>query len=174
MVASNVKYTHVLVRANKMADSCARSFDANSVALRRSCFTKMHVFIQSFAALRRSIGLLGWFVNVWKKARWTHKHNQLLKPYSACMLTVKSTFHYALCKTAILHVKNVNLYYFMHIHAKCPTSVRVQSTGERGSFSQNTQASPLKSSQFTIRNGIEKALACQKTLTNRCAWIVAP
>ena len=36
-MAKPCKYAHVLTKVNKMADSCASNFDANSVALRRGC-----------------------------------------------------------------------------------------------------------------------------------------
>ena len=38
------KYAYALVRKNKMADSYASSFDVNSEALRRSCFTILTTF----------------------------------------------------------------------------------------------------------------------------------
>ena len=34
------KLAGALAKANKMADSCASNFNANSVALRRHCFAK--------------------------------------------------------------------------------------------------------------------------------------
>ena len=37
---------------------------------------KKHILIQSFAALRRSVGLLGQFITVWKnQTGHTHAHN---------------------------------------------------------------------------------------------------
>ena len=63
MAKPATKTARVLVKANKMADSCASNFNANSVALRRGCLQK-HLLIESFAVLRRSAGCLGRFVTV--------------------------------------------------------------------------------------------------------------
>ena len=52
--------------ASKMADRCASS-EFCSFA-KRLFYEKPHVLNQSIAALRRSVGLLGRFVTVWKKA----------------------------------------------------------------------------------------------------------
>ena len=45
---------------------------------KRLFYEKAHILNQLIAALRRSVGLLGRFVTVWKKANRTHKHTQLL------------------------------------------------------------------------------------------------
>ena len=57
--------------------------------MKRVFYEKLHVLIKYFAALRRSVGLLGQFVTVWKN--WTgHKHNQLLYPAAhACQRLIK-------------------------------------------------------------------------------------
>ena len=56
----------------------ASGFDENSVALQRGCFTrKKQVLNQLIAALRRSVGLLGQFVTVWKN-QTGHPPTQLL------------------------------------------------------------------------------------------------
>ena len=54
-----LKHAHALARANKMAGSCASSFNANSVALQRGCFTRKtryNSIICSTEAIRRSFG----------------------------------------------------------------------------------------------------------------------
>ena len=51
VVESNVtclEYTRVIASAAKMADRCASSFEANSVALQRGCFTKNALFNSIF------------------------------------------------------------------------------------------------------------------------------
>ena len=54
---STKKCNYVLVKANKMADSCASNFDAHFVALRKGCFTKiphLNSIFCSAEAIRRS------------------------------------------------------------------------------------------------------------------------
>ena len=73
----HLKYACALARANEMADSWSSSFDANSAALRRG-FDKTHIFVHTFAVLRRFI-VLGWFATVWKtQTGHTHTHSKLL------------------------------------------------------------------------------------------------
>ena len=70
---TSLEYARALTRANKMADRCTSSYEVNSVALRRDYFTKTLVLIQSFAELRRSVGLLVRFGTEWKTLQRMHR-----------------------------------------------------------------------------------------------------
>ena len=78
----HLKYAYALARANEMADSWSSSFDANSAALRRG-FDKKHVFVHTFAVLRRFI-VLGWFATVWK-TQTGHTHTLQTTVTLQCM-----------------------------------------------------------------------------------------
>ena len=89
-------YAWALARLSEMADWCAKySCHSNSVSSQRGCFTKeKHVLKQVITALRRSVGLPGQFVTVWKY-RAIHTHTQLLEPAAHARqgLIISYSFH---------------------------------------------------------------------------------
>ena len=88
VVKSNVTWMDIRLGAceSKQNGRLVRqySYHSNSVLSRRNCFTKKNLVLnQVIAALRRSVGLLGWFVAVWK-SRHTHTHNYCNPAVHAC------------------------------------------------------------------------------------------
>ena len=91
-----LEYARALARTNKMADRCTSS---------TSSFEALLILIQSFSALRWSVGLLDQFVTVWKHAKakhtqtHTHTHNYCYPMpranysiYSMCCHTASEQF----------------------------------------------------------------------------------